>query len=97
MHNNLLIKDSNVDISIQRVDELHLHHDGNGIVEVEEEEEDAKDSGHRPAASPKAVAKGNNESKIARKFDGAEVPVQDMHDGRDMFDSSVSNVVYNCS
>ena len=97
----MLFKDGNVDISIQRVDELHLHQDGNDAArgrvngakdrEGEEEEEEGREEPAGAVDFPQSWGdrspRGGNES---RNLDGAEVAIPDMHDGRDMFDSSVS-------
>lgn len=101
MHSSLLFKDGNVDISIQRVDELHLHQDANMAAgdsnEEMEEKGDLRAIGQAVVAGDFFQREGNeregNESGVPGKlgsYEGAEVPIPDMHDGRDMFDSSVS-------
>lgn len=99
MRSNMLFKDGNVDISIQRVDELHLHQDSNKIVgdprDGMEEVEDLRAIGDTvdSVLADDLSQRGGNESRVAGKLDsyeGGEVPIPDMHDGRDMFDSSVS-------
>lgn len=99
LHNNLVFRDGKVDISIEKVDELHLHQDSkqNGG-ELDQAVRDLKDSKGPVLGLPAVVAisrsrVGSNASKVAGKpgdYDGAEMPVRDMHDGRDMFDSTVS-------
>lgn len=104
----MLFKDGNVDISIQRVDELHLHQDSNDVArghvnepQDREKEEDGEKEDRDKGEEPGGVVdpplgwgdrslRGGNDSRVAG-VEGAEVAIPDMHDGRDMFDSSVSS------
>lgn len=85
---NMLFRDGNVDISIQRVDELHLHQEQGEFNGIAIDAWKSSKLGHSIAVLP-----AGNESKVPAKpesYEGAEIPVPDMHDGLDMFDSSVS-------
>ena len=97
--NNLFLKDANVDISIQRVDELHLHQDQiNADAVVVEGGADVNVVVDNPVAADPVAAK-NVDSNSRNESDLGELPVQDMHDGQRMFDSSVSSmssVTYVC-
>lgn len=92
VRSNMMFKDGNVDISIQRVDELHVHQEQR---EANWRPGKLEDIPHGTAAFVPLIPAGNiswkrgNESK-PDNYEGAEVPVPDMHDGRDMFDSTVS-------
>ncbi len=86
--NNLLVKDGNVDISIEKVDELHVHQEQgnfniNELVFKVPEEIAFPDSNHAPQHQ-------NESDEFWDESARAEVPVPDVNEGNMPFDSSVS-------
>lgn len=93
-HNNMLFKDGNMDISIERVDELHLHR-----------EQDSNPSNPGDSVATKSLplsigtkVQGQEVEEgvevpvpgVHDDHEGAEVPVPDVHDDHGSYDSTVS-------